>query len=176
MNGNSRSEKVSTATFVVMCVAVAIAAINQVVLSRSRPPSPPRPQPIADGTKLELPASLTADGQTPALLLVLSTTCRYCTASMPFYARLSSLPEVTSGRVRLTVVSLQTPPQMREYLEKHGLAIDAIVTTIESGFSVPGTPTIVLADARGVVTASWSGQLPGEEEERVVSAIARLSR
>jgi hypothetical protein len=174
MTGVARSEKLATATFVVMCVAVSAAAVNHVIVSRSQPSAPARPQPLVAGTQLKLPESLTRDARSPRVLLVLSTACKYCTESMPFYARIAELPAIKAGRVQLAVVSLQSKPQMRMYLDEHRLAVTSIVTSMESGFSVAGTPTLVLTNAEGVVADSWSGLLPAEEEENVLAAIGQL--
>lgn len=161
--------------FLLMCAAVAAAAINHIVLARSAPPAPaPRPV-VKAGTPLTLPPEATGSGAASSLLLVLSADCRFCTESMPFYRRLAARPEVQSGQVRLSVVSMQPLAQMREYLLEHDLTAAHVMSVPESGLRVGATPGVVLATREGVVWDSWMGALPPRDEKRVVDALAALS-
>ena len=173
MSAGRRLETLGHVAFAVMCVAIAAAAVQYVVSART--PAAPTPKPaIPAGTKLTLPAASTNEGQSASLLLVLSAQCRFCTESMPFYRALSALPVVTSGRVHLSVVSLQPLEPMRAYLDEHRLAAASIMTVSESGVYVRGTPTIVLTSRDGVVVNTWSGLLPEYEEKNVVKAVNNL--
>ncbi len=168
-------ERLGQWLFLLMCAAVAAAAINQIVLARSAPP-PPAPRPVVEsGTTLTLPAATTGDGTANSLLLVLSVDCRFCTESMPFYRRLAARPEVQSGRVRLSVVSMQPLERMREYLREHDLAATHVMSVPESGLRVGATPGVVLATKEGVVRESWLGAVPPREEKRVIDALTALA-
>lgn len=170
MSDSGRLEKVGQLAFIVMCLAVSGAAGVHMFAARKAAPSIP-PPPIEAGRRLTLPARATDEGKSASLLLMLSTNCRFCTQSMPFYTRLAALDAVREGRVRLSVVSLQPPSLMQEYLTSHGLGVSAVFTVPEAGIAVPGTPTLVLADSAGVVVESWYGALPPDAEDRVVTAI-----
>lgn len=168
-------ERLSQWLFLLMCAAVAAAAINHILLARSAPP-PAEPRPVvASGTTLTLPANATGSGTADALLLVLSAECRFCTESMPFYRRLAARPEVRSGQVRLSVVSMQPLAEMREYLREHGLEAAHVMSVPESGLRVGATPGIVLATREGVVRESWLGAVPSREEKRVIDALAAMT-
>jgi hypothetical protein len=95
---------------------------------------------------------------------------------MPFYRRLASLPEVTSRRVSLVVVSLQPVAEMDRYLNEHGVTVSSVISLRESGVRVRGTPALVLTTPDGVVLASWGGWLPAHDENSVVAAVNTLSR
>ena len=170
---SSRLEKLGQLAFLVMCVAITIAAFQYVSAARTAA-NPRKPDPVQRGTRLSLPASVTADATRPSLLLVLSANCRYCTESMPFYKTLADLSQVRSGNLRLGVVSLQPADDMRKYLAAHSLGIEAVISVPESGFNVMGTPTLVLVRRDGVVQRSWGGWLNGEEEKTVLASINDL--
>ncbi len=169
-------ERLGQWCFLLMCAAIAAAAINHIVLARSAPP-PPEPRPVVEpGTALTLPAAATGDGAAGSLLLVLSADCRFCTESMPFYRRLVARPEVQSGQVRLSVVSMEPLERMREYLREHDLAATHVMTVPESGLRVGATPGVVIATRAGVVRESWLGSLPPREEKRVFDALTALTK
>lgn len=168
-------ERLGQWLFLLMCAAVSAAAINHMVLARSAPP-PPAPRPVVEpGTPLSLPEAATGSGKAGSLLLVLSADCRYCTESMPFYRKLAARPEVQSGEVRLSVVSMQPLAEMREYLQEHGLAATHLMSVPESGLRVGATPGLVLVTRSGVVRESWLGMVPAREEKRVIDALTVLA-
>lgn len=171
MSDVGRLEKLGQLAFILMCIAVSGAAGTHMLASRKAAVVKGPPPPIEAGRQLKLPASASDNGKTASLLLMLSTNCRFCTESMPFYARLAELPAVREKRVRLSVISLQPPTLMQEYLSAHGLGVSAVFTVPEAGIAVPGTPTLVLAGADGVVVDSWYGALPPDAEDRVVTAV-----
>lgn len=108
------------------------------------------------------------------LLLFVRSTCGYCTASMPFYVRLREAARRGGQRVRLVAVSADTPAVLDGYLEAHGLEVDLDVPVSEErmdGFRIRGTPTLVLADKRGVIRQTWVGAIPAEREDAVIAAI-----
>jgi hypothetical protein len=172
----NRLERMGQAAFILMCVAVTGAAGVHMFARGTASAAKTPPPPIEAGRRLKLPAGATAEGTAAALVLMLSTNCRFCTASMPFYTRLAALPAVRNGRLRLSVISLQPPALMNEYLTKHGLAVSAVFGVPEAGIPVQGTPTLVLTDARGTVADSWFGALPPDAEEHVVNAINKVVR
>lgn len=174
MTVDGRLEKLSQLGFIVMSLAVTAAAVRYL---QSPPVTAARPEPppaIAVGTKLPLASHVTNEGRVPALLAVLSSECRFCTESMPFYKRIAAHPAVAAGRVKFQVVSVQPVDVMHDYLRRHGFAPAAVLTAQETGAYVRGTPSLILTDREGVVTASWSGALPSEEERNVVTTLIRL--
>lgn len=161
--------------FLLMCAAVAAAAVNHILLARSAPP-PPAPRPVVEpGTPVALPAAATEGATAGSLLLVLSADCRYCTESMPFYRTLAARPEVQSGRVRMSVVSMQPLAEMQDYLQRHGLSPAHVMSVPESGLRVGATPGIVLVTRGGVARESWLGVVPPREEKRVIDALTALT-
>jgi hypothetical protein len=173
MSTQNKLEKLGHVAFIAMCLVVTAAGVQYVLAARSAAAGPARTPPVAEGTTLPLPPDATGGGRAPGLLLVLSTSCRFCEDSMPFYVRLAALPAVESGALRMSVVSLQPVATMEQYLEPHGLRVSSILTVPQSGFNVMGTPALVIVGRDGVVRESWSGWLNAEEEKTVIAALAR---
>lgn len=100
------------------------------------------------------------------MLLVLSTTCRYCTESLPFYEKLAR-QKAERGDVRLIAVMPQSADEARRYLSERNVTVDEIKQANLS--IVRGTPTLLMIDRNGVVVESWTGKLPPESEADVIN-------
>jgi hypothetical protein len=106
-----------------------------------------------------------------SLVFVLSTECRFCAASAPFYQRLTTdlLPKL-GGRIQTVARLPEDLVRSRDYLERQlGVRLDRIESGITPG--VPGTPTLMLTDRTGKVVAAWVGMLPVADEEQVEAVL-----
>lgn len=170
----SRLERIGHVAFIAMCVAVTAVGVQRVLPSRiAAAPGPPPP--IKAGTRFALHKDLQPGQARASVVVVLSSACQYCTASMPFYRRLAALDVVRSGQVRFGVVGLQTDPVIREYIASNGLDVRTVVHVSASGVPVQATPTLLIIDSHGAVTRSWAGRLPHADEEAVFEEITRLT-
>jgi hypothetical protein len=125
---------------------------------------------IAAGTKASLSGvDWAKNGQT--LLLVLSSDCRYCTESAPFYQRLT---RETAGRPDVHLIALfpQEVEEGRKYLANLSISIDEIRQASPGSTGAGGTPTLILVDDNGVVKNSWVGKLSAPEESEVLNQLA----
>lgn len=126
-------------------------------------------QSIKVGDRVNLPDFNWAQSER-TLLLVLSTNCRFCTESAPFYQRLAQ--EKTKRRgLRLVAVLPQDAAESRKYLSDHGVSVDDIRRASPGEVKVGGTPTLILADHTGAVITSWIGKLPSDKEAEVLSRL-----
>lgn len=142
------------------------------VPSRPQPQASVRPQSprqILPGTSLSIPGVDWARQQ-QTLLLVLSTTCRYCTNSADFYKRVIA-ESAKNGRTRLVAVFPQSQDEAATYLAKLGLAFPTVLQTPPSALGLNGTPTLLLVDRQGKVVRGWNGQLRAAGEAEVISAL-----
>jgi hypothetical protein len=137
--------------------------------------SPGPPPPIKAGTRFALHKDLQPGQARASVVVVLSSSCQYCTASMPFYRRLAELDVVRNGQVRFGVIGLQPDPVIREYMASNGLDVRTLVHVSAGGVAVQATPTLLITDSQGAVTRSWAGRLPPADEEAVFDEIARLT-
>ena len=106
------------------------------------------------------------NGQT--LLLALSTTCHYCSASTAFYQQ---LVKERNGNTRVIAVLPQSVNESKDYLNKHGVSVDDIKQVNLDSIGVGGTPTLILVDGDGIVKDLWVGKLPKADETQVLSRV-----
>jgi thioredoxin-related protein len=104
------------------------------------------------------------------LLLILSTSCHFCTESAPFYKRLVQERTQRDG-FRLAAVLPQPVTDGRTYLNGLGVDIDEVKQMSPGAIRIRGTPTLLLLDNAGVVTEEWIGKLPPEKENEVLSRL-----
>jgi thiol-disulfide isomerase/thioredoxin len=138
------------------------------------PPTPPANALIANnqfqlqaGTKLSLPG-IDWQKNSQTLLLVLSTTCHFCSESAPFYQQ---LVKELDGNTHVVAVLPQSVSDSRGYLNRLGVAVDDIQQAEMSSLGVRGTPTLILANDKGVVMDSWVGKLPNDEQAKLINRV-----
>ena len=98
------------------------------------------------------------------LVMVLSTTCRFCTESGPFYRKLAN----ARGKVRMIAVLPQSVEEGRRYLEDLGVDVSEVVQAPLSSIGVTGTPTLVLVSQDGTVTSTWLGKPLAPDEANLL--------
>lgn len=121
------------------------------------------------GTKVSL-SDVNWQQTDQTLLVVLSVDCRYCKESAPFYQRLALKRAQVSG-TRLIAVLPQAVDAGRKYLVDLGVPVDEVRQANLNSLGVKGTPTLILVDNKGSVTASWVGKLPAEKESEVINRL-----
>jgi hypothetical protein len=124
---------------------------------------------VAAGTKINLAdVDWARNGHT--LLLVLSTGCKFCSASAPFYQHLVSNAASMRG-TKLIAVLPQNVQQSREYLNGLKVSIDDVKQASPASLGVRATPTLMLVNSAGIVTNSWVGQLSPEKEAKMLAQL-----
>jgi thiol-disulfide isomerase/thioredoxin len=123
------------------------------------------PQPVERARLALTDVDWTQSKQT--LLLVMSSSCHYCTESAPFYKRLGQ----SKNGTRLVAVLPESVEGGQDYLKRLGISVDEVRQSSLDEIDVQVTPTLLLVDNSGVVKKSWLGKLPPEQEESVVSAL-----
>ena len=159
-------------------VAVVVSAILFVALGiryfwlTSNPPTPGAAAVYDPGDRVDPIPGLTYGGPERTVLLFLSSTCIYCTESMPFYRFLSERQRDVPRRFRLVAVSKEDDSVMKKYLESNALSVDQIAAVPpEQPFRLRLTPTLVLVDKEGKATQSWVGALSEDNKAEVLRAI-----
>lgn len=122
---------------------------------------------IQPGTKLSVPGIEWGKNER-TLLLVLSTSCHFCTESSPFYQRLAQEKAKKAG-VGLVAVLPQSVDESQKYLNGLGVSVDDVRQAGLDAVQVRGTPTLIMADRTGAVVESWVGKLPAEKEVEVLN-------
>lgn len=124
---------------------------------------------IKPGTKLSV-QNVDFGKSEKNLLLVFSTSCKYCTESIPFYRRLVERNAVEK-KVNMVAAFAQEPSEAAKYLIEKNLSVDQIIRTDGSEIKVRGTPTLILTDKNGTVLESWAGKLSPEKENEVAERV-----
>jgi hypothetical protein len=106
------------------------------------------------------------------LLLFVSSTCTYCTQSMPFYKTLALQRRESKRPFSFIAVGQESEGIIRAYLTDYKIEIDH-VKTLPKGTKFRGTPTLALVDRAGTVQGFWKGLLSESEQERVLRAVDR---
>jgi len=167
------SKKIEVAANVaIICVALLLGGVlfKRYLLPGSAPAGEPgRAEQLKPGTRLSLP-DVDWSRSRKTLVMVLSTNCRYCTESAPFY---QVLAREKSGRddVRLLAVLPQAVEESQKYLDAHGVAVSEVRKATPEAFGVRGTPTLIVVDSAGAVVDSWVGKLPQAKEVEVLNRL-----
>ncbi len=124
---------------------------------------------IKVGTKLPL-ADVDWSKSEKNLVLILSTSCHFCSESAPFYQKLAQ-QKAKHSDVKLIAVFPQTVEEAQRYLSEHNLSVDEVRQSSLNTINVRGTPTLIAVNKSGAVVQSWVGKLPPEKESEVASLL-----
>lgn len=164
MFSNNRNwlEHLTNICVTVTC-AIACVALVRSLRTTERAFVPPHPPEYALGDALPALDSVDYARHRRTMLVFVSTTCRFCDESVPFYKTLSSLPG--RGDLQFVLVGGEGQAQLAQWAAQHQLRIDVIVTIRPGTLKVSGTPTLILASETGHVVGQWMGALRGRERE-----------
>lgn len=101
------------------------------------------------------------------LVVVVSSGCRYCAESMPFYRSLVAKAASQPGALALVVVSRQPVQITRQYLLDQKVDIAALRSVAPGHLRVPGTPSLILVDGNRTVRRVWFGLLDVTRQNEV---------
>ena len=121
----------------------------------------------------EVPVDFSKAPQT--LVLVVSSQCHYCTASMPFYRDL--LTGISRAQNHTQVVAaglLEKTTALQKYLNDNQLAVDQIITVSTAKTKFKVTPTVLLVDRNGIIKGVWTGMLSTEQSQKDLVRVITL--
>lgn len=176
-----RDRTLQTATNIALIVAsIAVAANSSIELySRFHPAAAPSPTstasrparvPFQPGAKAPAVPGIDYANSDRTLVMFLSTHCKYCEMSVPFYRELSVRLGNNSGGRKLVAVFPQTAEEVKAFTDREKLAIEAVAVTDLDTFGVGGTPTLLLVARDGTVIRSWVGAPQPQVKEAIASA------
>lgn len=147
---------------VVTCVIVSVSALKN--LSEYSAPTTPGSSPgYAVDDVLPPIADVQFTNKPWTLLLVVASTCRYCTESMPLYLRLSQQRQASG--LQVVAVGHEPAPVLTKYLSQHLVNVDSVVSIAPGALNVQGTPTMILVDSQRKVLGVWRGALRERERD-----------
>lgn len=120
------------------------------------------------GSKVSLKSN-TWEKDDKTVVLILSTQCKYCTASASFYQRLSD--EAKQKHVRLIAVFPQPEAEAHSYFERLSVPVSEIYNAPLNSLNVSATPTLLVVGKDGLVKKAWVGQLQSKQEKEVIAQL-----
>lgn len=155
----------SNIAVILVAVLLGYSLVNR-YYSQPAQPTPAAESLLKPGIKLQI-EDLDFSKSDRNLVLVLSTTCNFCSESMPFYRRLVEL-NADKSRLRVIGAFMQDLDKSVKYLNEHEVSLDKVIKADPSEMMAKGTPTLILTDKNGVVLYSWYGKLKPDRENEVV--------
>lgn len=110
------------------------------------------------------------------LLLAIRNGCEYCEGSMPFYKKLLALKAAGKISVPIVAVLPDSPEVARKFVVSHGLSLPTAPGVGLVSLGVTGTPTMILANAKGTVQQVWVGEQQPAQQTAVIAALESLPR
>lgn len=157
-------------TATVLIIVVAALAITTIVrrhlLASVRSPAMSE---LGLHTGQRFPANIDLAGHPKTIILALQAGCPYCAASAPFYREL--IPAAAAKNVGVIMILPQPIGESEAYLTSLGLPHIPVYSTNLQSVGITGTPTLVMVDRSGEIMNVWSGQLPTELHQAVLSAL-----
>jgi hypothetical protein len=86
-------------------------------------------------------------------------------------ANYQNLARQKSDNVGLIAVLPQPVEDSKNYLNKLGVKTTDVIQSSLSSIGASGTPTLLLVDNSGSITASWVGKLPEAEAAKVIEQV-----
>jgi hypothetical protein len=120
------------------------------------------------GTQISLP-EVEWRNSARSLLIVISSRCRYCSESAPFYRRLVS--EAHAANVRVIALLPQPADEGLAYLRQLAIPVSDVRNLRATNLNVRRTPTLLLVDRKGRVRRVWRGQVPQTHESAVLASV-----
>src|SRR2546426_7750924 len=148
-------EIVANIATVIVAIMVGVVLVNKYFF----PPKSLSIPAVPVGTKISIPdIDWAKNGRT--LVLALREGCHFCSESSTFYQRL--ITEAASKNIQLIAVFPHSVEAGKKYLDDLRVPIGNLRNIPFNTIGVNGTPTLLLVNNEGKVTASWKGKLPSE--------------
>jgi hypothetical protein len=120
------------------------------------------------GSKPRIGGVALGDRRHRTLLLITNANCHFCKESEQFHKNAISMAR---GRGLAVLVAVPNVGQQSEYLQELTGVASEHLNWKDLDMGAVGTPTVVLIDARGVVTNVDVGRLDGKREQALLDAI-----
>ncbi len=154
----------------VVFVCLALALFTMAIKFHYGAPVEARAEVFPTGS--ELPADYPRSTDRGQLLLAFQSECKFCLASLDFYAKLAA--HLQERGIDFRVITLEPPAAVHAVL---GSALGHGGTVVQvPRFDFRGTPAIVLVDSNNHVAQSWLGWLSPELEQAVIDATGELAK
>ena len=103
-----------------------------------------------------------------SVLLQISSKCRFCNESMPFYKQLTTAGQ--ARKIPMIVASRDAVDVMRKHLDEQQVAVDRVLHSRLDEFRM-GTPTVYVVDSKGMVKRVFIGKLDAAGEKQLLAIV-----
>lgn len=165
MDSSKRWEIAANVAVVCLCLTMMSIIAWRFVLPQ-RPAAATSKPPI--GKVLQVPG-VDWSGSDKTVVLALSTQCRFCSESAPFYRMLAEAAKAKN--VRLIAVFPQERIEALNYFHALGIPIREVLQGPLANIFVSSTPTLLIVNRTGVVTEGWIGKLPESLQQEVIGKL-----
>ena len=164
---NKKLELVSNISIILLAVILGITLFTQYFVPKQ--PATPNNYAINFVGK-ELNIEGVDWGKNPkTIVLALSNSCGYCTASLPFYKKLVQL--TAQSDIKIIAVFNQPQKDGQEYLTKNGVQINEVIQSDFKNINVRGTPTLMIVNDKGVITDYFVGAVNETREAEILTKL-----
>lgn len=163
-NIGRKIEFAANIAIIIVAIMIGGVLVNNYFFKRD----PLAPASIQIGTKAPIPDIDWAKNE-KTLILVLQEGCRFCSESGPFYQRL--ITETASKNIQLVAIFPHSIEIGKRYLDTLKVPISDLKNIPFNIIGVTGTPTLLLVNNEGKVSAKWIGKLPNEKETEVLESL-----
>lgn len=105
------------------------------------------------------------------VFVAVSADCRFCTMSMPFYARMTETALRSRRRVKVVIAADAPVESTKLYIEQYRVHATAIIK-LPSKAHLKGTPTLLVISRGGGVVAGWFGRLSSDQEAGLLKLLS----
>jgi hypothetical protein len=168
MNNLTKKLEVCTNIAIIVVAILLSAVLIKKYILDDRTPIIPSNKTSLVGTKLSL-SSIDFSQANRTILLALNTGCVFCTASAPFYQKLTQ--SASNSPIKLIAIMPQDIDTSTKYLNDLHVSPHQIVQIPLGTIGVTGTPTILVVDKSGLVLKAWRGKLTSTQESEVLNLI-----
>jgi len=156
-------ELTTNIAIITVALLLGIVLVKNYLLPRA-PNSPPT---VPTGSKVSL-QNVNWAAKKRTLLMVISSSCHFCTESADFYKKLA-YERTKYDDMGIIALLPQDVGAGQAYLKTLGVSVDEVRQSPLNAVGVTATPTLILVDDKGVVTDSWVGKLSAEKELEVLN-------
>jgi hypothetical protein len=172
MNARNRLVAITNFAIVVVALLLGIVCVKKYLLTPTKA-KPAEPAPIVVGTRISIP-DVEWSRSRKTMVVALHRQCPFCSQSAPFYKR---LVEKVNGNQNLQLLAVlpHDPVIAHQYLDSIGVAFTEVRSSDLSKIGVSGTPTILLLNDQGAITASWVGALSVDQENEMLRRVEEIA-
>lgn len=164
---NQKAELAANILIIVVAVLLIGVFVQKYFFSATAVNQKARAQPVI-GSKLNA-SDVNFSSQPKTLILALSTGCRFCNESVPFYKRI--IENTQNKNVKLVAVFPTSIEESKAHLNELGLTNLEVKRSPLDNIQVSGTPTLILTNEKGEITDYWVGKLTPDKETEVINKL-----